>query len=122
VGVSKIHLRIVLRGIVKLSGTIELIDAVDKVSGEAFQRNGPLIARANNVVKRSAIRDKVDVFLIRLPAHSALVKETRKVQLIVLVADLPCATRRGKGIVVIENAKIRAGFRPDVIWLRRVNV
>src|SRR3954453_5638108 len=43
-------------------------------------------------------------------------------QLIVLVADLSRATRRGKGIVVIENAKIRASFRPDVIGFRRVNV
>ncbi len=38
-------------------------------------------------------------------------------QLIVLIADLSRATRRGKGIIVIENAKIRAGFRPDVVGL-----
>ena len=43
-------------------------------------------------------------------------------QLIVLVADLSRAARGGKGIVVIENAKIRAGFRPDVVGLGRMNV
>jgi len=64
IGVTKVHHGVVLGSVVKLSGTIELINTVDKVSGKAFQRNGPLIARQNNIVKRSAIRDKVDIFLI----------------------------------------------------------
>jgi hypothetical protein len=51
-----------------------------------------------------------------------VVKETRKVQLIVLVADLSCAACRRKGIIVIEYAKIRAGFRPDVVGFGWVNV
>src|SRR6185437_12792964 len=56
------------------------------------------------------------------PGYSALRQETRKVQLIILAADLPRATRRSKGIIVIEDAKICTGFRPDVVGLRRVNV
>ena len=116
VAVSEISLRIVLDGVIELLGAVELVDAIDKDSGEALDRRRPLILRPNNVIEGGAVRDEVDVFLIRLPAYSALVKETRKVQLIVLVADLPCATCGRKGIIVIENAKIRAGFRPDDSW------
>src|SRR5262249_8703930 len=66
--------------------------------------------------------NQVDVFLIRPPAYSALVKQTRKMQLIVLVADLPRAVCGRKGIIVIEYAKIGSGFRPDVVGLGRMNV
>ena len=49
VGVCEEHLGIVLGGVVKLRGAVELIDAGDKVSGEALERNGPLILRQDNV-------------------------------------------------------------------------
>ena len=99
-----------------------MVDAADKDSGEALDGRRPLVLGPNDVIEGGAVRDEVNVFLIGLPAYPALVKETRKVQLIVLVADLSCATRGRKGIIVIENAKIRAGFRPEIIGFRRMNV
>ncbi len=122
VAVSEISLRIVLDGVIELLGAVELVDAIDKDSGEALDRRRPLILGQNDVVEGSSVRDQVNVFLIRLPANSAAVKETRKVQLVILVAERPRATCRGKGIIVIENAKIRAGFRPEIIGLRGVYV
>ena len=41
VAVCEEHLGIVLRGVIKLRRTVELIDAGDKVSGEAGERNRP---------------------------------------------------------------------------------
>src|SRR5215469_13395834 len=43
-------------------------------------------------------------------------------QLVVLVADLPSATRGDEGIVVVEHAKVSSGLRPDVVGLGGVNV
>src|SRR5262249_14965849 len=74
VAVREVHLRIVLRGVVKLVRAIELISTADKSSGEPPQRHEPLILRPNNVVKGSAVRDQVDVFLVRLPGYSAAIQ------------------------------------------------
>ena len=39
-----------------------------------------------------------------------------------LVGVLVCAARDPEGVVVVEHAKIGAGFRPEVVGLGRMNM
>src|SRR5262249_6683475 len=86
---------------------------------ETLQRNGPLILRQWNVRELSgSIPSQIDIFLIRLPSLAALRQKTAQVQRCVLV-------RRAAGrvgVIVVQYAKVRTGFRPDVVRLGRMNV
>ncbi len=61
---------------------------------------------------------KVNVFLIRLPRSSGPLQQTGEV----LVGVLVRAARNLEGIVVVQHAKIGSRFRPQVVWLGRMNV
>src|SRR6516162_9952312 len=61
VAVCKEHLGIVLRGVIKLRRAVELIDAGDKVSGEAGERNRPLRLRQNNIGQLATDLSQVSV-------------------------------------------------------------
>jgi hypothetical protein len=83
VAVREEHLRIVLGGVVELRRAVELIDPGGKVSGEARQRNRPLIPRQDDIGQLTSDRRQVNVFLIRPPGSPGVGQETHKVKLIV---------------------------------------
>src|SRR5581483_2763231 len=109
-------------GVIKLLGTVALVGTGNKDSGEARARRRPLILGRNNIIEGSAVRNQVDIFLIRLPANSALVKQTRKMQLIVLVLDRQGARQGRERIAIVEYAKVGPGFCPDVVGFGWMNV
>ena len=87
VAVREEHLRIVLGGVVELRRTVELIDAGDKVSEEAGERNRPQRLRQDNIGQLATDCSQVSVFLIRPPGPFSLGQETHKMKLIVQVID-----------------------------------
>ena len=97
-----------LDSVVELRRAVELIDAGDKVSGEAGERNRPLVPRQDRIGQLAADRSQVSVFLIRPPALSGMSQQTHKMKLILLIIGLihGRTTLGDKGISVIEYVEI----------------
>src|SRR5262249_47479898 len=121
VAVCEEHLGIVLRGVVKLRRAVELIDTdvirldAGKVSGEAVERNRPLILRQDNIGQLATDRSQVNVFLIRPPSPFGVGQQTQKMKLIVL-------TIVRKGNSVAERAEIGASLGPNVVGFRTMDM
>jgi hypothetical protein len=120
-----------LRSIVELVRTVELIDARDKGSGEARQRNRSLAPRQDDIVQLAAggigwlagTWRQVDVFLIGPPGPSGQGQEGREMKHTVLIVDLIRRTAiRRIGIIVIGYQKIVARLRPKVVGFRRADM
>src|SRR5580700_10482223 len=77
---------------------------------EAGQRNGPTILWQGVLAERHADFGQVDVLLIRPPGLSSLRQKSAEV----LGSFLAIGWSVLKGIVVVQNLEIAAGFCPDV--------
>src|SRR4029077_19055478 len=77
-----------------------------------------LVARQRHVRELPANRSKVGVFLVRSPGFSRVRQEGNQVLRRILVRRV----NGGERVIVIQDAKIRAGFGPEIVGLRRMNM